>query len=180
MHTDTAETSPIQAKHLQRYLGVKLINAQPMTRLEYNRLRGWELPADENGDDAGFLVEYLDGGQANTPHYKGYVSWSPKPVFENAYRSIEAMTFGLAIEALKLGFRVARKGWNGKDMFLFLVPGSTFQVNRPPLLGIYPEGTEINYRPHIDMRTADGTIVPWVASQSDVLAEDWYVLGEDE
>lgn len=83
------------------------------------------------------------------------------------------MNFGEAITALKAGKKVARTGWNGKEMFLFLVSGSTFQANRPPLLGIYPEGTKINYRPHIDMRTANGEIVPWVASQSDVLEEDW-------
>lgn len=84
--------------------------------------------------------------------------------------------FGQALRVLKAGSRVARAGWNGKGMFLFLVPGSTFKVNRPPLLGIYPEGAEINYLPHIDMRTATGEIVPWLASQSDMLAEDWYVV----
>lgn len=86
------------------------------------------------------------------------------------------MTFGAAIELLKQGKKVSRAGWNGKGMFLFLVPGSTFKVNRPPLLGIYPEGTEINYLPHIDMKTADGSVVPWLASQADVLAEDWTVI----
>lgn len=84
--------------------------------------------------------------------------------------------FGWALMALKDGKRVARLGWNGKDMFLFLVPGSTFKVNRPPLLGIYPEGTEITYQPHIDMKTVQGTVVPWLASQSDVLAEDWVIV----
>lgn len=74
------------------------------------------------------------------------------------------------------GLKAARAGWNGKGMFIFLVNGSTFTVNRPPLLGIFPEGTEINYRPHIDMKTADGDIVPWVASQSDILALDWQVV----
>lgn len=83
------------------------------------------------------------------------------------------MDFGDALKALRGGSRVTRAGWNGKDMFLYLVPGSTFQVNRPPLLGIYPEGTEINYLPHIDMRTVDGSCVPWLASQTDVLADDW-------
>jgi hypothetical protein len=86
--------------------------------------------------------------------------------------------FGDAIAALKEGKKVARKGWNGKLMFLFLVPGSTFKVNRAPLLGIYPEGTEINYCSHIDMKTADDKIVPWLASQTDVLAEDWNVIEE--
>lgn len=86
------------------------------------------------------------------------------------------MDFGKAIEALKEGKKVSRSGWNGKGMFLFLVPGSTFQVNRAPLLGIYPEGTTINYCPHIDMKTADDKIVPWLASQTDVLAEDWGIV----
>ncbi len=83
------------------------------------------------------------------------------------------MDFGSAIVALKGGNKVARSGWNGKGMFLFLVPGSQFKVNRAPLLGIYPEGTEIDYCPHVDMRTADGKIVPWLCSQTDMLAEDW-------
>jgi hypothetical protein len=86
------------------------------------------------------------------------------------------MNFGQALDCLKTGERVQRAGWNGKGMFLFLVPGSAFTVNRPPLLGIYPEGTKINYQPHIDMKTAQGTVVPWLASQSDVLAEDWQIL----
>lgn len=89
------------------------------------------------------------------------------------------MTFGEAIQALKQGKKVQREGWNGKDMFLFLVPGSQFKVNRAPLLGIYPEGTEITYQPHIDMKTAQGTVVPWVASQSDLLSTDWQIVGNE-
>lgn len=81
--------------------------------------------------------------------------------------------FGEALALLKEGKRVARAGWNGQDMFIFLVPGSRFTVNRPPLLGIYPEGTVIDYHPHIDMKTAQGYVVPWLASQADLLADDW-------
>lgn len=84
--------------------------------------------------------------------------------------------FSGVLKAIKNGCKAARRGWNGKGMFLFLVPGSTFNVNRPPLLGIYEEGTKIDYRPHIDMKTANGEIVPWVASQSDILADDWYIV----
>lgn len=88
----------------------------------------------------------------------------------------ELMDFGTALKLLKEGLKVAREGWNGKGMFLFLVPGSTFKVNRPPLLGIYNEGAEVQYHAHIDMKTAQGYIVPWLASQTDVLAEDWVVV----
>lgn len=86
------------------------------------------------------------------------------------------LTFSEALELIKAGYRVARKGWNGKGMFVFLVDGSTFTVNRPPLLGIYPEGTVINHLPHVDMRTADGSIVPWLVSQADLLSEDWVIV----
>jgi hypothetical protein len=161
---------------MQQFIGTKVINAKPMARGEYNDLRGWNVPEDENPDDAGFLVEYVDGGTPNHPDFAGYISWSPVDVFHRAYRPDDAMTFGCALVMLQQGKKVARAGWNGKGMFLFLVPGSKFQVNRPPLLGIYPEGTEINYCPHIDMKTADDKVVPWLASQTDVLADDWCVV----
>lgn len=80
---------------------------------------------------------------------------------------------GWAVKEMQDGGRVRRAGWNGKGMFLFLVPGSIFKVNRAPLLGIYPEGTEISYHSHVDMRTATGEIVPWLCSQTDLLATDW-------
>lgn len=83
------------------------------------------------------------------------------------------MNFGQALELLKEGKKLVRAGWNGRGMFVFLVPGSTFQVNRPPLLGIYPEGTTIDYRPHIDIKSVDGSISTWVPSIGDVMAEDW-------
>lgn len=85
----------------------------------------------------------------------------------------EPFCFSKALLAVKQGHRVARAGWNGKGMFIFLVPGSTFTVNREPLLSILGEGAVVNYHGHVDMKTADGQIVPWLASQTDLLAEDW-------
>lgn len=85
------------------------------------------------------------------------------------------MNFSQALELLKRGYCVTRSGWNGKGMFIYLVPGSEFDVNRHPLLGIFSEGTHIQYRAHIDMKAADGSCVPWIASQTDLLANDWSV-----
>jgi hypothetical protein len=161
---------------MKRYIGTKLVNMKPMTRGEYNAFCGWQAPEGEAQDVDGYLVEYLDGGAANTPDYAGYVSWTPKEQADAAYRQTDGMTFGLAVEALKKGFKVARTGWNGKGMFVYLVPGSTFAVNRAPLLGIYPEGTQINYRSHMDLRTADGSVSTWAPSGSDALAEDWEIV----
>lgn len=83
------------------------------------------------------------------------------------------MDFGVALTALKQGHCATRAGWNGRGMFIYMVPGSQFVVNRAPMLGIYPPGTEITYLPHLDMRTVNGACVPWLASQTDILAEDW-------
>ncbi len=84
--------------------------------------------------------------------------------------------FGVALKALKGGEKVARRGWAGKDMFVFLVDGSEFEVNRAPLNKIYDEGTKVSYRPHIDMKATDGTIGVWSATMTDMLTDDWYIV----
>src|SRR5580658_3680320 len=71
---------------MKQYVGTKLVNARPMTRQEYNDLRGWTLPEDENGSDTGYLVEYADEQRPNVPGYDGYIPWSPADVFERSYR----------------------------------------------------------------------------------------------
>lgn len=83
---------------MKTYTGTKIVNAKLMTRGEYNAFRGWELPADEDGSDIGYLVEYPDGGKANTAVYAGYVSWSPADVFERAYRPVPQPHQGRVIE----------------------------------------------------------------------------------
>lgn len=71
------------------YIGTKVIHAVPMTRLEYNRLRRWTLPEDEDGNDQGYLVQYADGQETNVEGFGGYVSWSPKDVFEGSYKPVK-------------------------------------------------------------------------------------------
>jgi hypothetical protein len=166
---------------MKRYIGVKEINATPMSRAAYNLFRGWELPKDENGEDEGYLVEYIDGGQANTATYKGYVSWSPKDVFERAYKPTEGMTFGLALEALKKGQKVARRGWNGKGMWLVLVPGTPVVHPKPDTPYGKAGVTECEILPHIDMWTTNAhgrrAMLPgWLASQTDMLYDDWEIV----
>lgn len=74
---------------MKTYIGTKIINATPMTRWEYNAYRGWETPAAEkNFDVFGYLVEYTDGSSGNDSRHVGYISWSPKNVFDAAYLPI--------------------------------------------------------------------------------------------
>lgn len=101
----------------------------------------------------------------------------PADLFREKYQTgTTGLCFSQALLHLKSGGRVARKGWNGKNMFIFKVNGSQFQVNREPLLSILGEGTEVRYQTHYDMKTADGSIVPWLCSQSDMDAEDWELV----
>jgi len=144
-----------------------------MTRGEYNTYRNWELPANEDGADEGYLVEYLDGGKANDSRHLGYISWSPKEQFDKAYRRTHRMSFGLAVEAMRHGDKVARDGWNGKGMWLSLVQAGQWQV------GVDVPGMEdaaLLTAPWIGMKTADSKFVPWLASQTDVLADDWLIV----
>lgn len=146
--------------NFKKYIGTKKIEAFPMNREEYNKYRGWTIPANENPNDEGYLVKYSDG----------YISWSPKKQFEEAYRTSGEMNFGHAIEMLKSGCRVARKGWNGKNMFIFLASGIDLtgcicSKDMPPCTD------------SLCMKTADNKIcVGWLASQTDMLAEDWQVI----
>lgn len=89
------------------------------------------------------------------------------------------MDFGMAIVALKRGLCVARKGWNGKGMFLTLQQGSKVDGDSMRNEGAknFYSGCKCTIAPHIDMKAADGTyVVGWLASQTDMLAEDWEVV----
>lgn len=168
------------------YIGTKLIEARPMNRAEYNIYRNWGLPADENGADEGYLVEYLDGGEPNHPDHSGYISWSPKEVFEKAYRRTDGLPFGHAIEAAKLGRKIARNGWNGKNMFVVYMP----PLQLPPFNTQEPgprvndrtakfigEDTPLDCQPYFAMFNAQQQWIPgWLASQSDMLADDWVIV----
>jgi hypothetical protein len=140
----------------QFYYGTKLITA-------------WEQSRDEV---PGYAVKYSDG----------YISWSPKKAFEEAYQPTNALSFGHALVALKAGKRVARAGWNGKDMWLCLGQGNdslpAAQFWNAHTRGFAEDnGGSAKVLPYVIMKTADGSVLMgWLASQSDMLADDWTVL----
>ena len=161
---------------MQDYFGTKQIMAQAMTLGAYNGYRGWDLPKDEDKETDGYLVEYIDGGKPNHPEHLGYISWSPADVFEASYQPTHAMSVGHALAALRQGARVCREGWNGKGMWLRLVDpyfdNEQFSVREHPGM----DGTLIE---HPFMKTADGKMVPWLCSLTDMMANDWQILGEE-
>lgn len=161
---------------MKTYIGTKIVRMQPMTRAEYNAFRGWTLPADENGADAGYLVEYTDGGKPNVPSHAGYVSWSLKEQADVAYRETTGLTFGLAMEAMKKGARIARAGWNGKGMFVYLVPANSYPAQTGAAKAHFGDGGMVPYNAYMALKGADNTVNTWAPSGSDALAEDWAVL----
>ncbi|SMC38308.1 DUF2829 domain-containing protein [Papillibacter cinnamivorans] len=143
---------------MKTYIGTKIIEAEPM-------VRGGN---QEQEAEPGYRVRYEDG----------YESWSPKSVFEKAYKPIDGINFGLAIEAAKMGKRISRAGWNGKGMFVVYQKGypNGIPCNEQTAKAFgYELGSTFICRPYLQMRCADGTHQMWLASQSDILADDWFI-----
>ena len=148
---------------MKLYIGTKMIHAQPMTRGAYNEYRGWPIPADENPEDDGYLVRYPDG----------YESWSPKAVFEEAYRETTGMPFGLAIEAAKKGKKIARAGWNGKSQYVELAYCISYKNHAAEVVNA--NHCNIGNKALAFVGTS-GVQMGWLASQADMLADDWYIV----
>ena len=146
---------------MEKYIGVKIIEAKPMLLIDAEELLGRKIKA---GNEEGYLVKYNDG----------YESWSPKYQFEEAYRKIDNMTFGLAIEAAKKGHKIARVGWNGKGMFVYYVPENYYETQTD--VAKKELGELAKYNPYLAIKNVNGTISTWVPSINDVLSEDWIIV----
>ena len=154
---------------MNKYIGTKMIEAEEMNRGDYNKYRGWIIPEDENPTDEGYLVKYSDG----------YESWSPKKQFEEAYRDCMGMNFGIALELMKKGCKVAREDWNSKGMFAVFQKGypDGIPCNRQTAEAWgMKEGELFKCNPYLQIRQADGSHSMWVPSIDDVLAEDWVIV----
>lgn len=91
---------------------------------------------------------------------------------------MEGHDFGWALSELRSGKQVCRSGWNGKGMWICLQKGYPDGVpinkNTAEATGI-KEGTVLKFLPYLSMKTATGEFVPWLASQTDILANDWWL-----
>lgn len=148
---------------MEKYIGTKMIEAEPAYRCEGKIYpKNGPYPRSLMLED-GYKVRYPDG----------YESWSPKDVFEEAYRPTDGMSFGLAIEAVKRGKKVARAGWNGKNQHIELATSISY---------ISPDGTVVNVKHDaignkaIAFCGTSGVQMGWLASQADMLADDWAIV----
>lgn len=81
------------------------------------------------------------------------------------------MDFGEALKLLKAGKRVSRQGWNGQGMWLYYVPAALYPTQTPTARAEF--GASVPYRAYVAMKTAQGDVAVWTASQTDILADDW-------
>ncbi len=136
-------------------------------------------PSDEGYAPFAVSAEYIEKHKPQVGGYyvvyqDGYRSYSPAEAFEQGYVPLKgSMSFSRAMQLIDRGKRLARYGWDDR-VFVFLVAGSTFKVNREPLTSILGDGTEVSYRAHIDIRHIDGSIAVWAPSQTDMAAQDWH------
>lgn len=154
---------------MKQYIGTKLIEAEPAYRCTDGSGKVVITPHPEEtfpnypSIEDGYRVRYPDG----------YVSWSPKAVFEEAYRPTTGMSFGLAIEAAKKGHRISRAGWNGKGQYVEIAAGISY---------VGPDGEIVNAEHDAIGNRAlafvgtSGVQMGWLASQADMLADDWTIV----
>ena len=159
-----------------KYIRMHQVEAEPMTHGDFMKRMGTmhDMMSEQDAKAEGYLVVYPDG----------YKSWCPKAQFEAAGRPCDGMTFGMAVEAMKRGAKVARKGWNGKGMWLCVPlcdgPRKIPAVDiwgKPNAEYAEQNGGTATVVPYVTMKAADGSIVlGWLASQTDMLSEDWVIV----
>ena len=149
---------------MKTYIGTKIIEAAPAIRMGGKVYeKDQPIPKSMDPEENGYKVRYADG----------YESFSPKAVFEEAYRPIDGMNFGLAIEAMKKGKKCRRAGWNGKNQHIELA--SAISYTSPEGVIVNAEHDAIGNKA-IAFCGTSGIQMGWLASQADMLADDWEIV----
>lgn len=163
---------------MKTYIGTKIVQAVPGKLVNGCMWpEGLPLPEetpvvqDQNEDEKNCRTQ-IDEGYF-FPEGNGYPQFLPKDEFENIFRPAENMSFGLAIEAAKGGKKIARKGWNGKNQYVELATNISY-VNAAGET-VNADHAAIGNKALAFVGTS-GVQIGWLASQSDMLAEDWYIV----
>lgn len=155
---------------MKQYIGSKIVKAWPCFRIpviggryEYCKLDEVVPTCITGQPEEGYRVQYEDG----------YLSWSPKAVFETAYRETDGLSFGLAIEAAKMGKKIARAGWNGKNQYVELAYCISYKNHEAEVINA--NHCNIGNKAFAFVGTS-GVQMGWLASQADMLADDWRIV----
>ena len=153
---------------------VKLVNGvQWPEGLPLPKQRG-VMPVSENCGCTEPVPNIQEGYMFLTEQDDNYPQYMKAEEFEACCRDADNMDFGDAIAVMKDGARVARKGWNGKDQYVFLAYEADFVTNAE--ISAF-DGKDVEVGDMLVLKTAQDTFQPgWLASQADMLAEDWYIV----
>ena len=160
---------------MKQSIGTKIVEAAPALRYSDGKeTMVVELGRDKTAEEAAFIgrAEMCDMGY-RVRYPDGYESWSPVAAFEEAYRHTDAMPFGLAIEAAKKGCKIARRGWNGKNQYVELATAISYQNAGGAVVKV--EHSAIGNQALAFVGTS-GVQMGWLASQADMLADDWMIV----
>lgn len=152
---------------MKKYIGTKLIEAEKAYRVD-----GKIVTLAENKVPCGYKVER----GYKVRYADGYESFSPAEAFEEAYRETSGMNFGLALEAAKKGKKIARRGWNGKNQYVELAERISYENAAHEVINAKHEA--IGNKALAFVGTS-GVQLGWLASQADMLADDWVIVGEE-
>ncbi len=156
---------------MNKYIGSKIVQAEPAWLVFHEEGEPGEVVVQDNDLEINTAKTVLNGYAVVCED--GYESWSPKEVFEKAYRLVSGMSFGLALEAAKMGKKIARAGWNGKDQYVEM--GTTFVYSTTDGNGRLVHHEDIGGKALVFVGTR-GRQVGWLASQADMLADDWRIV----
>ena len=149
---------------MKKYIGTKMIEAEPALRYADGMIAPVNAPVRlDEPVKSGYKVRYPDG----------YESFSPKQVFEEAYRPTDGLSFGLAIEAAKKGKKIARRGWNGKNQYVELAERISYENAAHEVINA--QHAAIGNKALAFVGTS-GVQLGWLASQADMLAYDWQIV----
>lgn len=140
---------------MNEYIGTKMIEAEPCP--------AWKDAGNHKAGDPGYRVRYADG----------YESWSPKDVFEAAYRRTDGMSFGLAIDAARIGKKIQRAGWNGKGQYVELASCISYKNANGNMVNVDHDAIG---NQALSFVGTSGVQLGWLASQADMLADDWKIV----
>lgn len=156
----------------EQYVGTELIQAEPAWRITdpsgYQYIQAKSVGpfwAGGSSVEAGYLIVHEDGSE----------SWKSKKGFKAMYRRCNGMDFGQAIEAAKNGQKISRKGWNGRHQYVELATNISYKSCRNEIINA--DHSAIGNAALAFVGTS-GVQLGWLASQADMLANDWYIVGE--
>lgn len=153
------------------YIGTKRVMAKPMTLNEYNDYRDFKR---EEEDKEGYLVEYVYSENSNDPRHSGYISWSPKKEFEEAYQTT-FLNFSHALDYLKTGSCLARITWE-VGTFIYYSKIQTFESNDRLMDNLLRKNTEFSHMPYIGLYRRHSVVGVYTPTHEDMFGNDWEIV----